>query len=841
MTQLVEEKTCLTIAPCFLIRSTGFPFEYLDTQRMPISTLYARRLMALQQCRDELRKVFEQELFPTALDYEQLVDASPSLFKLWYRVRRCVSRNQPCPVEVVETVRTRLAEIATWLESWNALASSYEILYEEYACHTKNELHQAREKLYRIVMDERFQEALLLSNPNMYTTAIASYVRHYHPTQRSAKVRQLENRFYAYLQRFCAKNDTTSFFGPIDYGQVNVTAARALTLVRGAENDATKGLPASLQRRKTRMAYWAVDTLAQCIAKEQSIQPHLQPQLQGGLTLLASGDLYITTTGRRLALSEDVQRLIAAIDGQRTLQEIIDRNTALYPHLFHQLCKQGVVSLQIKLPTAAIDPLAWLSDYVAHLPEHCTARGFWLRSLDAFAASICRFTTASAPEKLVILQEIEREFVLLTHQEPRRGEGEIYTDRLLIYDEAQGDITSCIMGGPLQNRLLQQLRPALDLCVSYSLLVQQVCRKRAREVFHALSNGEALPFLFFLQKLEASVRIEDCLADPAVQNFLERLNELAHAHIDDDCIKLRATDIHPFLQPVPDGTLVSPDLFLTVPDPASASAEDYAIVLGELHYGAQIWCHFLTFYEKQQDLYASLTGMLNGNISSGKAKATLVHKRQQGKTFYLELPGYSVEIMGRSLKQPSEILPAADLEVVLVSDNLLLRSRSNNQIIELYPGDPRCISNWLFSTPPVMCPVPDLGTYTPRIMIEDVVIWRKSWQLQTENILPGETISSSSSLLLHALSICKRYGLPDRCFARIPSERKPFYVDFTSLLSVEFFFIVLRNSSTVTITEMLPGPEMWWFREPDGVRGCEWRMTLIYNANAGNDGSSNPV
>jgi hypothetical protein len=824
MPEQPEEKP-LTIVPCFLIRSTGFPFEYLDTQRLPMSAVYVQRLLALQQCREKWCSEFEYELFPVILACEQQGGASSSIFKLWYRLRRFMQKSLPCPPELIAEARPRMPEIAAWLEGWNAITTAQDDLQQAYDSCVEIELRQAREQLYTIIMSQRFQEALLLSNPNMYTTALASYVRHYTPDQRPAKVRHLENRFYAYLQRFCAKNDTTSFFGPIDYGYVDTSVDSSLTLIRKHERSPTQ--------RKTRMSYWAADVLAQCIAKEEAIQPYLQPQLQVGITLLTSGELYVATGDRRISLSRDMQRLIAFIDGQRTMQDILNIDSAAFCPLLQQLRKQGIVTLQVKIPAAAIDPLAWLRAYVASLPERCTARSFWLRSLDAFIETITRFPLVSVADKFGLLQEMERRFALLTGQEPRRGEGEMYTDRLLVYDEAQGDITSCIVGKPLHDRLLDQLRLPLDLCASYSLLIQQVCRRRAQEIFLSLGHGSALPYLLFVRELEARIGIDECLADPAVLDFLKRLNRLVSERIGDDgCARLGVADIHPFLRAIPEGTLTSPDIFFSRVDPAKDVAANCMIVLGEMHYGVQVWCHFLTFYEKQAELYSFLASLLNARTGQARMKAGLVHKRHQGKTFYFELPGYSIEILGRSLKERAEVLSVADLEVALVSGELVVRSRSRGEVIELYPGDPRSISNWLFGTPPVICPVPSLGIYTPRIMIRDVVTWRASWQLRTRDLLPHTSSPGPGDLLLHASRLRRSYNLPERCFVRIASERKPFYVDFTSLLSIEFFFTMIRNSSTVNITEMLPTPNAWWLRD-SGVRGCEWRMTLVYSGHGG--------
>ena len=819
MVQQTYESTPFALAPGFLIRSTGFAVEQLDSLRMPASYRQCDELLAAQARVDDLCARFTDHLFVAILDREQRRGAEAAVFRRWYQLNRHVYRRQPCPADLRSQLAADNSETAAWIDTWNAALEAVRAARSSFEQCCDAELAEVRERLHAIAHQQPFQEALLLSSPNMYTIALPTYLRHYAPERRPAKLRHLERRMYGYLQRFCAKNDTASFFGPIDYGWCDSRAERALDLTF---------LPGDVEiaRRLTRMAYWAAQELADLVAADPAVRPFLMPRVQDGCALLPSGEVMVAALNRRVPLSPELAAAMRQVDGRRTLGAILGMVAEAG---FDQLVARGLVVVQLSIPTAAFDPLDWLYRAVAALPDECASRELWLERLNCFRAMIAAFPSLPAERKLELLGQLEREFTALTGAGTRRGEGTIYADRLLIYDEAQGNIDACVVGPALQDDLCRRLRPVCDLCASFSLCIQEGCRRRAAELFMALGQGAPVPYLAFLRHVDGQIRLEDCMADAPVRAMLDALAGLARSSPAEPVIRLRAGQLRPLLCPIPSGTLVSPDIFLSAPDVAALEAGNYQLVVGEIHYGPQVWCHFLTFCEQRDALGAWLAGALPANGERG-LRAGLVHRRRQGKTFYLELPGLSVEVLGRSVKPREQVLPAEDLEVVLAESGLVLRSRSLGQPIELYPSDPRSVSNWLFGTPPVIAPTVVLGEYTPRIEIDGVVMQRARWQLAASDLLPPSDATAGSAAMWHANRLRRRYNLPERAFVRVPSERKPFFVDFSSLISIEYFFSMIQASQQITLTELLPDSEGWWLRRQAGRYSCEWRMTFVYGA-----------
>ncbi|MFD7660147.1 hypothetical protein ACFV4N_39730, partial [Actinosynnema sp. NPDC059797] len=109
---------------------------------------------------------------------------------------------------------------------WNQAVARYrEALPNTYA--------RLERRLHRIASEERVQEAVFVSNPDMWANMWRRYVEAAEPGAITSARRRVHRQVYTYVQRFCAKNETTSFFGPIAYGRLDGRGADECALVRG--------------------------------------------------------------------------------------------------------------------------------------------------------------------------------------------------------------------------------------------------------------------------------------------------------------------------------------------------------------------------------------------------------------------------------------------------------------------------------------------------------------------------------------------------------------------------------------------------------------------------------
>ena len=152
------------------------------------------------------------------------------------------------------------------------------------------------ERLSRAAEDARFQEAVTWQNPAALANAVLK-VAERSPTKPS-RARGREEIVASYLQRYCGKNDTIGFFGPLAWGRIEDDApplhARSGELVRS---------------RHVHFEAWPVQALAETLDPELRIAagPHPERELRAALETHPDDDvrtrgLARSTGSKRLAM-----------------------------------------------------------------------------------------------------------------------------------------------------------------------------------------------------------------------------------------------------------------------------------------------------------------------------------------------------------------------------------------------------------------------------------------------------------------------------------------------------------------------------------------------------------
>ena len=133
-----------------------------------------------------------------------------------------------------------------------------------------------------------------------------------------------------------------------------------------------------------------------------------------------------------------------------------------------------------------------------------------------------------------------------------------------------------------------------------------------------------------------------------------------------------------------------------------------------------------------------------------------------------------------------------------------------------------------------------LGTHTPRKLRKEswcnVKPGRSLWRNSARAILPvSRAISSWPSNACGRPDNCRGMSIfapPNRPCAAAGAEgrdkdTKPVYIDFESYLFLEIFHRWLTKAGELEITEMLPTPDQFLWREPDGRQTFELRTQII--------------
>jgi hypothetical protein len=124
--------------------------------------------------------------------------------------------------------------------------------------------------------------------------------------------------------------------------------------------------------------------------------------------------------------------------------------------------------------------------------------------------------------------------------------------------------------------------------------------------------------------------------------------------------------------------------------------------------------------------------------------------------------------------------------------------------------------------------------HNPRVTIDRLVICRESWSFFNSEL--GFVDQKEESVrFLAARNWAKSHGMPRFVFVKVPTETKPFYLDFDSPIYVDIFAKAIRkmagqpkSDKPITLTEMLPAPDRLWLPDAEGRRyTSELRMVAV--------------
>jgi hypothetical protein len=407
------------------------------------------------------------------------------------------------------------------------------------------------------------------------------------------------------------------------------------------------------------------------------------------------------------------------------------------------------------------------------------------------------FAVGNLAERREVLRTMEALFTQLTGKHARRAGGRLYTDRLIVNEEASSPFRVRV-GRKAAARLAATVSPILDFCADYGAQVQE---KFSRSVADALEAGETT--LSF-------------------HRYASRLRSLS-----------------PSLPPVrpvrlgPDGRLdLCTDLAaaadggprFALPDICLARGAEGAIrpILSSMHHQLLTAGWLFTFYPNVSRVEREAADWIRAHAPWPLVElATGRHNKG-----YYSFPG------ARAAHSPAElargqgegvVFPASELRVKVEGGRPTLCGPSGDRI-ELYLPLADLTLHAPFtalSAPPVVfAPIATGAAHTPRLDVDGATYQRERWALPTA----GWKSLSGWSLFRAMQRLRDRLGLPRFVFARVPGERKPFLVDVMCPFALDLLKHLARDTDTVAVEEMLPSPDELWLRDERGRYTFELRI-----------------
>lgn len=691
------------------------------------------------------------------------------------------------------------------------------------------EMRRIKGALRDVAADHMFREAVIWQNRRAFRNSLVPLAAA-GVDDTSSETRKRELLVTSYLQRYCVKNDTIGYFGPV--GWVRFTdGPQALAITCG---------PSIIAERNSYFEGWCLDTLARMFDNDARLRPWNIPRLQPFVRL----DGAQLVMGSRVVreCTPDQVRLLQACDGERNAQTIARdlrargsvsflTSTAVYD-LLEQWRQAGYVVWTFE-GARELHPERTLRRRLACIDEPAL-RDEALRAVDEIDACGRGVREAAGRGDALdgAIERLESTFNRITGVAATRREGETYAARTLIYEECRRD-TDVEMGasvvarlGPPLSLILQSLRWALH----------EIARRQAiefRRAFDELTGvGPTRPInlAIYLSKLSLVVTARTGLSTIGTevrsllqQRWAEVLQPPPAAHrLTYRSRALRASALAAFAAPEELPTTwartVSPDVMIDAPSHDAFERGDYQLVLGEIHaVNTMQQPVFLDQHPRREALLRSL------DLDYPRPRVMWIDPKDVAshRVHFMTRPNDYAYLANRepSPAPPERTLRTADMEVVDEAGALFVQTRDGRRrfsCMEFFG----CLMTRgnvnLFDVLPH-------AAHRPRVTIDDVVVCREQWQLPVRE-MKFATLGNDLDRFVECRRWASQHELPPYVFVKLPDERKPSYVDLESPVFVDLFAKAVRGAqradaaSVVSMTEMLPAHGGTWLTDAQGRR-----------------------
>ena len=688
---------------------------------------------------------------------------------------------------------------------------------------------QVSQTLNEVASWPRFHEALIWQNRGAWHRGIKQLRL---DQKRSSKQRQHEELIASYLQRYCTKNDTIGFFGPVGWAQF---------VPEGEAIDVRPG-PQLLAARDVYFESWCVDELAEAIGRDQALRPWLPPRRMPFVGLV-DGTLTLPG-GASLKLPEKDAAILAACDGQRSAKELAAalindkrlglKNEAEVYQCLDTYCKRSLLVWKLEAPISQ-----WAIDHLRESLERVgdeRARREALVKLDKFEEGRRRILAAAGDADRLdqALTEFEEEFSRLTGVAPNRFAGQMHSGRTLIYEDCRRDIEAKV--GPA---VLEALAPPLSLLLRsarwLTYEVAELYRVALRRVYEELvqkSGSRVVSAVDFWMKCDGYFFKEDMhLAPNVVPRFQQRWADVLEFSPDARRVEFTYDELRPrieaaFAAPGPGWSHAryqSPDVMIAARSPEAIRRGEFQLTIGEVHLGVNPFnsALFVGQHPCMDKLHEAMTADFpqprlmpvtpkNWPKMSARTHFEFVSPRNYRMLMSPDACGVA----------PSQAVPISDLVVEDINGELILRTIDGRLQFEIVEGFGEFLSSLVMN---FFHPLPPLR-HTPRITIDRLTIAREAWRFEAAE-LSFAFAKDEVQRLVEARRWKQQFDLPRFVFISSPIEEKPLYVDLDSPILINIFARIVRRTkesnvpnASITITEMYPAHDELWLPDAEGNR-----------------------
>lgn len=790
------------LIPRFLLRRAGFPFQLIEQLACPRTAALAEACVRAEEAAEAARTTLLRERFPAEVKRLAASGDKPSL-KVLSHWRRRVGQKVPDAAPEGPWSEALAQGHAAWVARQGEAAD----LRRKLEAALAEEEPEVAHRLRQLVSRPEVREAVFLLVPALLDSIDG--LKAVDIKDRRAAERALERRLYAFVQRLGSKNETTSFFGPLTHAQVDASVE---DFSFGPER------PGGFVRREVFAAFWAVTTFAAAIAADPEIRPALPVR-----RIPASrweGDQAFGPDGKEAQLPADARALLRAVDDRRTLAQLAA--SAGLPQeraakALQLLERSGFVRRDLEPLSTVHYPLTDLRERLPDVP----GAERWRQALDGFAELLRRFEKAPLEERRALLPAAEAHFEKAVGKSARRGQGQMYADRTVLFEDCEGDLQPVRFPAVQAARLEAAISPALDLGAAYGRVRFQALRTLAAQVLLELGGGP-VPFLAFAAALDARIsRGALRPLDGPAQAFMEGLTAQVRQASDGRVARLDPAALAALGQHDGGIRFASPDVMLQ-----TTEGGDVRFVIGEVHPYVFAWGSQNHFAPDASALQAEFRKELRP--WGGAERMAVVLRRRRHKGLVADtFPGTFIEVTGKATHDADRRVAIADLRVAQGEDGPELLGPKGP--LTLYVGEDDHPHLRTFAPPLVEIPQIRLGAHTPRIEIGELIYQRERWELEQAAIPALCSAEPGAALALEVTRARLAHGWPRFVFVGAESEPKPLCLDLEAPLAQAHLQRLLATGP-LTVIEMAPDPRHLWLSRQSGGHTSELRLGMIREA-----------
>ncbi len=689
--------------------------------------------------------------------------------------------------------------------------------------------------IQELVRGGPMREALVWQNRRLVRGTVNAFLRR-PPDRDDDRTGEYADVLATYVQRYCVRNDSIGFFGPVGWARWSDAAEAVVS--RPAEQ--------LVAERTVFFEHWAIDALAECLAADPSLRVHVAPRRTPSVRL--DGPVLRYGIGRSAELPAVFVRVMDACDGHASAAVVGARvlcvpspslsGIAEVMDVIEELAAVHLVTWTLEVPTGQPHPEKALRALLKGVRAPA-ARGPALAALEQLERARDAVTRAAGDADRLegAMDALDATFTELTGAEPTRRSGTTDAGRGVVYED-------CRRGGEIElgSSFRERLSGPLSLLLQSARWYTHEIGRRYRALFgevhaelRAQRGDDRIELIHFKERVDPHLAPPDgappaIVRDVAGELCARWMGILAPAAgervVRRSCAELRDAVAAAFAAPCPgwpNARYHSPDLLIAADGLDAIARGDYQIVVGRFHtaMNALLTQVALEQHPRREDLVEARE--LDGP-QAGIAPVTAREQAGRADVCPVARHDFHLEIgPTRSWRPRHQVLAIADMFVEHDGDRLLVSSidgRSEFDVVAFFEQDLTAACGGSFQ-------VLASGAHTPRVAIDDLVVAREQWRFEPA-ALEFAHAATPFDRLIGAQAWRQQHGLPRWVFVAVPHEPEPLYVDLSSSLYVEVLARWARQAEAVHVSEMLPAHGQTWLADAAGQRyTCELRMAAV--------------